>query len=49
MGIAGSRRAGERPVVPLFGSAVFPPRLWVYSNFHCNLACSYCAAMPFNV
>jgi uncharacterized Fe-S cluster-containing radical SAM superfamily protein/predicted phosphodiesterase len=34
---------GARPVVPLFGSAVFPPRLWVYSNFHCNLACSYCA------
>jgi predicted phosphodiesterase/uncharacterized Fe-S cluster-containing radical SAM superfamily protein len=34
---------GERPVVPLFGSAAFPPRLWVYSNFHCNLACSYCA------
>ena len=33
----------ERPVVPLFGSAVFPPRLWVYSNLHCNLACSYCA------
>jgi pyruvate-formate lyase-activating enzyme/predicted phosphodiesterase len=35
--------AGARPVVPLFGSAVFPPRLWVYTNFHCNLACSYCA------
>jgi sulfatase maturation enzyme AslB (radical SAM superfamily) len=34
---------GERPVVPLFGSAVFPPRLWIYSNFHCNLACTYCA------
>jgi len=34
---------GDRPVVPLFGSAVFPPRLWVYSNFHCNLACDYCA------
>ena len=33
----------ERPVVPLFGSAVFPPRLWIYSNFHCNLACEYCA------
>jgi diadenosine tetraphosphatase ApaH/serine/threonine PP2A family protein phosphatase len=33
----------ERPVVPLFGSGVFPPRLWVYSNFHCNLSCSYCA------
>ena len=30
------------PVVPLFGSAAFPPRLWVYSNFHCNLACDYC-------
>ncbi|MEA2390908.1 MAG: hypothetical protein QOK31_1017, partial [Solirubrobacteraceae bacterium] len=34
---------GERPVVALFGSAVFPPRLWIYSNFHCNLACTYCA------
>ena len=33
----------ERPVVSLFGSEVFPPRLWVYTNFHCNLACSYCA------
>jgi predicted phosphodiesterase/pyruvate-formate lyase-activating enzyme len=31
------------PVIPLFGSPVFPPRLWVYTNFHCNLACSYCA------
>jgi len=31
------------PVAPLFGSAVFPPRLWIYTNFHCNLACSYCA------
>jgi organic radical activating enzyme/predicted phosphodiesterase len=31
------------PVVPLFGSAYFPPRLWVYTNFHCNLACDYCA------
>jgi pyruvate-formate lyase-activating enzyme/predicted phosphodiesterase len=31
------------PVAPLFGSAAFPPRLWIYSNFHCNLACSYCA------
>jgi predicted phosphodiesterase/uncharacterized Fe-S cluster-containing radical SAM superfamily protein len=30
------------PVMPLFGSAVFPPRLWVYTNFHCNLACDYC-------
>lgn len=31
-----------RPVVSLFGSALFPPRLWVYANFHCNLACDYC-------
>jgi pyruvate-formate lyase-activating enzyme len=31
-----------RPVVSLFGTPVFPPRLWVYTNFHCNLACSYC-------
>ena len=45
VGWAGAPDAGggERPVVPLFGSAAFPPRLWVYSNFHCNLACSYCA------
>jgi predicted phosphodiesterase/uncharacterized Fe-S cluster-containing radical SAM superfamily protein len=33
----------DRPVVPLFGSPYFPSRLWVYSNFHCNLACDYCA------
>ncbi len=31
------------PVLPLFGSALFPPRLWLYTNFHCNLACSYCS------
>ena len=31
------------PVVPLFGSALFPPRLWVYTNFHCNLRCAYCS------
>jgi predicted phosphodiesterase len=33
----------SRPVIPLFGSAYFPPRLWVYTNFQCNLACDYCA------
>jgi diadenosine tetraphosphatase ApaH/serine/threonine PP2A family protein phosphatase len=45
MGWAGAApgEEGDRPVVALFGSALFPPRLWVYSNFHCNLACSYCA------
>ncbi|HSH23892.1 MAG TPA: radical SAM protein [Acidimicrobiales bacterium] len=31
------------PVVPLFGSPLFPPRLWVYTNFHCNLRCAYCS------
>jgi pyruvate-formate lyase-activating enzyme/predicted phosphodiesterase len=30
------------PAVGLFGTVAFPPRLWVYSNFHCNLACDYC-------
>lgn len=34
---------GERPVVPLFGTPFFPSRLWLYTNFHCNLACDYCA------
>ncbi len=33
---------GERPVVELFGTAAFPSRLWVYTNFHCNLSCEYC-------
>jgi diadenosine tetraphosphatase ApaH/serine/threonine PP2A family protein phosphatase/pyruvate-formate lyase-activating enzyme len=31
-----------RPVVELFGTAAFLPRLWIYTNFHCNLACDYC-------
>ncbi|GAC1316678.1 MAG: hypothetical protein NVSMB25_02850 [Thermoleophilaceae bacterium] len=30
------------PVMSMFGSAVFPPRLWLYTNFNCNLACDYC-------
>lgn len=33
----------ERPVIPLFGSPYFPDRLWIYTNFHCNLRCDYCA------
>ncbi len=32
-----------RPVVPLFATALFPPRLWLYTNFHCNLHCWYCS------
>ncbi len=31
------------PVLPLFGSVLFPARLWLYTNFHCNLACDYCS------
>ena len=31
------------PVVPLFGTPYFPRRLWLYSNYHCNLKCDYCA------
>ncbi|MEV8310876.1 radical SAM protein [Streptomyces flavidovirens] len=33
----------DRPVIPLFGTPYFPSRLWLYTNFHCNLACDYCA------
>jgi len=38
-----SAQPAGRPVVPLFGSSVFPARLWIYTNFDCNLSCSYCA------
>ena len=43
-GWADAPPAGDdgRPVVSMFATEVFPPRLWVYSNFHCNLACDYC-------
>jgi len=37
-----SRADDGRPVVPLFGTPLFPPRLWIYTNFDCNLACDYC-------
>lgn len=39
----GDRIDADRPVVPLFGTRYFPSRLWLYTNFHCNLACDYCA------
>ncbi|HKF74738.1 MAG TPA: radical SAM protein [Candidatus Dormibacteraeota bacterium] len=38
-----TRSEGDRPVVSLFGTAYFPSRLWIYTNFHCNLRCDYCA------
>lgn len=31
------------PATSLFGTHAFPARLWIYTNFHCNLACTYCA------
>jgi diadenosine tetraphosphatase ApaH/serine/threonine PP2A family protein phosphatase len=33
---------GDLPVLPLFDSPLFPARLWVYSNFHRNLASDDC-------
>jgi len=39
----GAASDADLPVVPLFGTEYFPRRLWVYTNFHCNLACDYCA------
>ena len=27
---------------PIFGTPRFPARLWIYTNFTCNLACDYC-------
>jgi len=30
------------PVPSIFGTPRFPARLWIYTNFHCNLACDYC-------
>jgi len=39
---APSTSVEERPVCELFGTPAFPARLWVYTNFHCNLACKYC-------
>jgi MoaA/NifB/PqqE/SkfB family radical SAM enzyme len=31
-----------RAADPLFGTPRFPARLWIYTNFNCNLACDYC-------
>ncbi|MGI8867362.1 MAG: radical SAM protein [Mycobacteriales bacterium] len=45
-GWGGTPASGPRsdlPVIPLFGSPYFPSRLWIYTNFHCNLACDSCA------
>jgi MoaA/NifB/PqqE/SkfB family radical SAM enzyme len=31
-----------RTADPIFGTPRFPARLWIYTNFTCNLACDYC-------
>jgi len=30
------------PAASIFGTPRFPARLWIYTNFGCNLACDYC-------
>jgi pyruvate-formate lyase-activating enzyme/diadenosine tetraphosphatase ApaH/serine/threonine PP2A family protein phosphatase len=42
-GPASEPEPSELPVTPLFGTPYFPARLWIYTNFGCNLACDYCA------
>jgi MoaA/NifB/PqqE/SkfB family radical SAM enzyme len=32
----------EGPVAEAVRSGALPGRVWLYSNYHCNLACSYC-------
>ena len=34
--------AAAAPAAAIFGTPRFPARLWIYTNFHCNLACDYC-------
>ncbi|MBA3286671.1 MAG: 4Fe-4S cluster-binding domain-containing protein, partial [Acidimicrobiia bacterium] len=33
-------RAG--PIAEAVAAGELPGRVWLYSNYHCNLACSYC-------
>lgn len=32
----------ESPVAQAIADGVLPGRVWLYTNYHCNLACSYC-------
>lgn len=32
----------DHPVTVALAEGRLPSRLWIYSNYHCNLACSYC-------
>ncbi|MDP2290508.1 MAG: radical SAM protein [Actinomycetota bacterium] len=35
-------RIAHGPIADAVRSGVLPGRVWLYSNYHCNLACSYC-------
>ena len=32
----------EHPLRAAIEAGRMPGRVWLYSNYHCNLACSYC-------
>ena len=32
----------DQPVAAAVADGTLPGRVWLYSNYHCNLACSYC-------
>ncbi len=34
--------APSRPIAEAVHNGTLPGRVWLYSNYHCNLACSYC-------
>lgn len=34
--------AASGPIAEAVASGELPGRVWIYSNYHCNLACSYC-------
>ena len=34
--------SAESPVAEAIARGVLPGRVWLYTNYHCNLACSYC-------
>lgn len=34
--------AAQGPIADAVRDGTLPGRVWLYSNYHCNLACSYC-------
>ncbi len=35
-------RSPSRPIADAVHDGTLPGRVWLYTNYHCNLACSYC-------